>query len=315
MLLRIYTEGDLLRGLGHLTRCSAYAAAWRQREGRVCWVVDGDDTARRVLQDENVDWRAWQAEPVTVQQEAVAIVDSYIATLPVLQSISDNYRQVVFLDDTFRLPYPQGHVVHPALDKPRMTEGAAKWHWGPSWQPLRSAFWDVSRDAEFPVDVQKILILMGGSDIRQLTHRMITLAKDIYPCAEINVVVGGGEGGSQNCILHRNLTDVQMASLMLSCDLAISAAGQTVFELAKCGTPSILICVADNQSSQIVEWPKKGAFLSAGWWSDDNLNGQVRDSLAWLKSNENRRLLSENSRAVMDQNGVFATVGLLKHGV
>ena len=36
--LWIFTEGDLQRGLGHLTRCSAYASAWRGQGGKVHWV-------------------------------------------------------------------------------------------------------------------------------------------------------------------------------------------------------------------------------------------------------------------------------------
>ena len=46
--LLILTEGDRSRGLGHVTRCSAYAEGWLTRGGAVHWRLDGDDTARSV---------------------------------------------------------------------------------------------------------------------------------------------------------------------------------------------------------------------------------------------------------------------------
>lgn len=35
MKLWIFTEGDQLRGLGHLSRCASYAAAWEKLGGEV----------------------------------------------------------------------------------------------------------------------------------------------------------------------------------------------------------------------------------------------------------------------------------------
>ena len=58
--LVILTEGDWARGLGHLGRCLGYARQWRRMGREVLWIVDGDDAARRFLEDETVVWRRWQ---------------------------------------------------------------------------------------------------------------------------------------------------------------------------------------------------------------------------------------------------------------
>lgn len=63
--LWIFSEGDKGRGLGHLSRCSAYAGAWRQQGGTVHWVVEGDELASAMLKEESVRWGNWQQEPIS----------------------------------------------------------------------------------------------------------------------------------------------------------------------------------------------------------------------------------------------------------
>lgn len=310
--LHIYTEGDQQRGLGHLTRCSAYAAAWCPKYGNVRWVVDGDEAARRMLGSVQAEWRAWQHDPVTEPQEAVAIVDSYSATLPVLQSIAANYRRVVYLDDTCRLPYPAGLVVHAAPGEPQAVEGEAEWLWGPSWQPLRPAFWNIPKRTHVAERVGRILVLMGGTDLHNLTPRMVALAHEVYPDAEIHAVMGSqSRPDITGCITHKGLNDAKMAMLMCGSDLAISAGGQSVFELAKCGTPALLICVADNQEKQLREWPKLGAFIFSGWWNDSDLDRKILKDLSLMEPIDYRKQSSKHAQEAMYQNGTVATCRLL----
>mgnify|MGYP002226996556 CR=1 FL=1 len=44
----------------------------------------------------------------------------------------------------------------------------------------------------------------------------------------------------------------QMAELMQRCDLAVSAAGTTLFELCSAGTPAVSFTMADNQFTTAV---------------------------------------------------------------
>ncbi|MCQ4143607.1 hypothetical protein [Vogesella sp. AC12] len=305
MLLRIYTEGDLQRGLGHLTRCSAYAAAWRQREGGVCWVVDGDEAARNALLGESVDWRkAWQEEIVMQRHDAVAIVDSYTATLSVLQSISDNHRQVVYLDDTFRLSYPAGLVVHSAPGKARQVNDGAQWLWGPAWQPLRPAFWNIPLRKDFAPEISRVLILMGGTDVRNLIPAMVFAVRSVYPVSEINVVVARKDYNPvAGEYVHYELSAEQMAKLMLQSDIAISAAGQTTYELAACGLPAVLVLVADNQRTQLDGWQETGTFKYAGEWNDVRLMEKVMCCVRELRTVESRMQLSMVMQQQVDGGG------------
>ncbi|MDA3901185.1 MAG: hypothetical protein PF637_11790 [Spirochaetes bacterium] len=56
-----------------------------------------------------------------------------------------------------------------------------------------------------------------------------------------------------------------MAEIMLSLDLAIMAAGTTIFEAAICGFPVLLVSLANNQISQGEAWAGLGACVYAGY--------------------------------------------------
>ena len=62
--------------------------------------------------------------------------------------------------------------------------------------------------------------------------------------------------------LHENVTD--MAALMASCDLAISAAGTTLYELCAVGIPAVSYSFADNQLPSSLAFANVGAVPYAG---------------------------------------------------
>lgn len=308
--LWIFTEGDLQRGLGHLTRCSAYASAWRGQGGKVNWVVDGDNTAQKLLCNESVIWRSWQQELIIDTHDAVAIVDSYSATPDVLKSIADHFLRVIYLDDTKRLSYPKGLVIHAAQGENKPSADDAEWVFGAEWQPLRPAFWDVPPREKISEQIERILILMGGTDIRKLTPTMLQLAHDIYPNAEIHTIISHPNTltKQQKTILHHQLNDKEIAALMCHCDIAISAAGQTTCELARCGLPSVLVGVADNQKEQLRIWTEDSLFMYGGWWNDPELMTQVSSQLQALSDQNTRQLRAAILQSKIDGKGTMRAV-------
>ena len=62
--------------------------------------------------------------------------------------------------------------------------------------------------------------------------------------------------------LHRQVTD--MCSLMLQCDLAISAAGTTLYELCACGLPTVTYILADNQIQGAQAFQRAGLMPCVG---------------------------------------------------
>lgn len=90
---------------------------------------------------------------------------------------------------------------------------------------------------------------------------------------------------------------------MLAADVAVSAAGQTLYELARCGCPTLLFGVADNQRRHMTYWPETGAGRGVGWWDDPALEANILDGLRTL-SLEDRIAMSQAGPRLVDGQGI-----------
>ena len=88
-----------------------------------------------------------------------------------------------------------------------------------------------------------------------------------------------------------------MASLMRSCTLAVTAGGSTVIELCATGTPAVVFTVADNQLPQVRSLAAQGAISFAGSIGDETKAYVSREQELVLKNitAEVKRLLDDDS--------------------
>ncbi|WP_339914243.1 hypothetical protein [uncultured Brevundimonas sp.] len=307
--LTLFTEGGQGPGLGHVARCTAYARHWAEAEGAVIWILDGDALAVAMAGETGeVRQGRWQDDPDTLPdcRDGLVIVDSYQAGAPVLAAIARQAGAIVFIDDLQRHIYPRGTVVHPAPDPAPLRPDGATWLTGPVWQPLRPGFGNLSRRPEVRPTVERILVTMGGGDVRALGDETARLAAGEYPDARIDLVRGGADDGPSppGVTVHHRLSDSAMAALMLEADLAVSAAGTTTFELACCGVPTILVGVADNQQANLDHWPPLCGFVDAGRWDGPDRQARIRSGLRRLGDPGLRAEIATRSAALVDGQGV-----------
>jgi UDP-2,4-diacetamido-2,4,6-trideoxy-beta-L-altropyranose hydrolase len=91
---------------------------------------------------------------------------------------------------------------------------------------------------------------------------------------------------------------------MLAAGLAISGGGQTTFELAATGTPTVAIRLADNQTLTLETLAEAGALIQAGDAGDPALADAVAAAVERLIKDGDRRLeMSERARAAVDGQG------------
>lgn len=102
------------------------------------------------------------------------------------------------------------------------------------------------------VDVQRILVVFGGTDPAALTGKALAALSGIGFKGEVDVVCGPGHKEVPDLAkfglkgnVHRNVR--YMPGLMKSVDLALSSAGRTVTELMALGVPTIVMCQNDKE--------------------------------------------------------------------
>ena len=104
--------------------------------------------------------------------------------------------------------------------------------------------------------------------------------------------------------LHENVSD--MASLMASCDLAVSAAGTTLYELCAAGVPSMSFCLADNQLTAAKTFEEAGIIPCAGdiRYSCDEALDRIMDFVTYMSENfQKRKAAHETMRRLVDGKG------------
>jgi UDP-2,4-diacetamido-2,4,6-trideoxy-beta-L-altropyranose hydrolase len=103
-----------------------------------------------------------------------------------------------------------------------------------------------------------------------------------------------------------------MKAVMLESDIAVTSGGQTLYELARLGVPSVALAVADNQRNNVAAWEKNGFVENAGAWTDDYLMVSIADRFQKLLPFDRRKAFSEAGRRTVPGNGAGKIVDFIE---
>jgi len=313
------TGGSKQIGFGHLRRCLSLAEALR-RLGTDCFFLLDEDPVC-ISQLTAAGFEATHIQPEedltrTVEQcrrwKARAIVaDSYALNTAYLTGLREAKAVVAMVDDLADRELPVDLVVNGSIEANKLTYGGAKhtqYLLGPQFVLLRSEFAEEPQRS-ISERVRRVLITVGGSDLEGLTGNLVRWIAESLDDVSIDVVMGPLFEGNNafafrasQFTVHRNPEN--MRGLMLAADLAISGGGQTTYELAATGTPTVAIRLADNQTQNLTGLSAAGALVWAGDVHDADLEAKTRRALAALAGDPARRTaLSQRGRALVDGHG------------
>ncbi|MEK6744852.1 MAG: UDP-2,4-diacetamido-2,4,6-trideoxy-beta-L-altropyranose hydrolase [Nitrospirota bacterium] len=322
-------------GTGHVMRCLAFGQAVNEAGGDCSFVVrsdqagivdrirregfgvreltDGGDPAETLslLSQEHPDW---------------VVLDGYAFGIALQQAVvSAGYRLLV-IDDLAHLDrYHADAVLNQNAGAERLTyrtPRGTRLLLGPQYAVLRREFRRF-RDAgrEFPSRGRNLLVTMGGSDPANATRSVLAALDGLNAPMYVRAVVGAANPhlASLHSAVEQSrhrievLTGVEeMAPLMAWADLAISAGGSTVWELACLGVPSLLCIIAQNQEPSVQEMERQGLCHSLGWLKDRSARDIASAIEALACDQELRRTLSARSRAFVDGQGVGRIISALQ---
>jgi len=321
MKIFIITEAGHTVGGGHLARCLAICQAFKShvetKSLGLVFVVNGDRSATKAVPDEyfisRFDWVKDQGRLLSLLgSEDIAVIDSYLGNRPLYNKISKKVRLAVYIDDNKRMDYPGGMVVNAALYAENLgykKDEKVQYLFGPRYMPLRKPFWNSKKIAVRP-KLKRILITFGSSDPAGLTEKVMDLLSKGYPGLEKTVIVGQCFKNVKDVIArkdHRTKLVMSpdaagMKRQMRACDAAVTAAGQTIYELACLGVPSIAVPVAENQRRNAEAWKRSGFVGILGLKSGNIVKRELINALSELKTKRARDRRSGIS-ALVDGNG------------
>lgn len=322
MKVLILTEGGIKVGLGHSTRCLALAQQINKSVKRsdIIFVVNGDKYINAFLKRQGMksigfDWIKAKTKTLSlVRKSDLIIIDSYMAPKALYDEIFDavlHKRPVLaMIDDYNRIDYPPGIIINPSIYGDKMPYKKAflmdrryTYLIGKKYVLLRKDFWDVKRKV-VRKEMKDILITFGGMDCSDLIKKLVRFLLMRFPYFNYHVISSNSHNRrNANYRTYSNLSGKEMKSLFLKCDAAISASGQTLNEIARIGTPSIIVMLAKNQIYNVKASSGAGFVKYAGRYNAKSLLENIEMGLKCLSGRKTRKTMSAIGRKYVDGRG------------
>lgn len=331
----IRADGNAKIGAGHLMRCLTIAEALAEKlngKEEILFVCADEPSGEMVckfgfpvkvlgtdygnMESELPKWQQMfgQEEP-TEKKKPVILVDSYQVTDTYLQVLR-KYGKVFLMDDLQQHAYPVDAVMNynafaeEAVYRQLYGNTSTEWIVGSAYVPIRQQFLGF----DYPVrdTVQNVLITTGGGDVDNIAG---TLLKTIYREGICFHLVTGRynphleqlkqmEQEMPGVMIHHDVSD--MAGLMAKCDMAVTAGGTTIYELATVGVPFLCFSYAENQEA-LTEYIGKNqiaGFLGAYHLDKEMVLEKLESSFEELVKNRPlREIFSRKEREMIDGKG------------
>ena len=310
--LAIMCSGSLSLGMGHIMRTLVIAEKLKSKFNVFFVSKSSQDYSYGVLELKKLGYTVFFEEDEFFCD--VLIYDSYEATEHSLTAFRQKYSKLIYIDDLNKLNFYDCDIL---LNRNLGAENLkynvpdnCKILLGSKYSLLRKEFQETPI-IEIKEKVQNIFVTMGGTDPKNTTAKILNLLKNMP--FTFNVVVSNGfseenkailkklEEENENIILYFN---PQMSSLMALCDIAITACGGTIQEIASLGIPQMAVTVAENQETNMDFGQENELIVFAGKHEElENLD--LQGLLFGLANDFNRRKnISKKQICTINKNGV-----------
>jgi UDP-2,4-diacetamido-2,4,6-trideoxy-beta-L-altropyranose hydrolase len=238
--------------MGDVMGSLAIADEFRKRGYSVVFLIDNDIEAAAVIRETGfafaaVELSAEENAWMSMRHDAV-VVNQLNTPIEKLSVIKRHCDVLVTIDDTGKA---SRNLADLRINPLYYDKGA---YCDPCYIPLHTVFKEAHNKPKYIHDtVRNLLVTLGGSDTYGLTPQIITALFSYPEEIDITVVVGPAfahhrelnealSNSKRNFNLFPDVNIVTMSHLMQRADIGICAAGNTLFEMACCGTPVIILC-------------------------------------------------------------------------
>ncbi|MCF2700345.1 hypothetical protein [Fusobacterium mortiferum] len=301
----IFTEGGDNIGFGHITRCSALYEELLERKIETVFVVYGKNI-EDILKEKNYinqDWKDKEFLQNFLKKDDYVIIDSYLADLDIYEYISSNTSKCMYIDDNNRLKYPKGIILNSVLYEDLEYDTKNPILRGKDYIIVRKEFLEEIKLLEKEYDV---LITLGGTDIRNLTPKLIKILEEIDSNFKVAIVIGKAFGNkeeierlkTEKISLFYNVNASEMRDLILKSKFVICGCGQSIHEMLILKANFFPIIIIENQLNNANGLLKNELVKKIENWDSLDLK---KNLLYFFKSNINRKInISNGKKNIVD---------------
>lgn len=317
-------------GLGHIERCFSLARVLEEKNRTPFFICKRDNYVKHEVKgngfrlvelDEDISLTKDLEETISFLNDKkidILITDSYQINKSYLRNIKEETSVLlVSIDDFAKFSFPSDIVINQNVYAKELnydfSTGGTKFLLGPEYVLLRKQFTRL-----FPRKINRkvkgILITLGGTDLVNLTPRILGNLDRVKEEFSITVIIGPsfsniGEIKKARQKTHKKMNLVcnpsQISKWMLENDIAISGGGTTLYELAATGTPAISLCLADNQKRNVKGMAEKGVVIGIGQTGGISDRKFCKKIQELVENYELRKKMSFLGQRLVDGNGAY----------
>lgn len=333
--LLIRADANASIGTGHVMRCLALAEAWQDAGGTASFLcAELPDALQSRITGNGISLSRFNAIPGSSEDAAATVAQALQLDVSWTVVDGDRFRSdfldhvhsagicVLLIDDfADREAFAVDLIVNPNLgvdlelyhDRGSHVQVLV----GARYVLLRREF-RVARQRRTDRKGNKVLVTLGGSDPEDLTTRIVTA---LVPCVDLQLTVLAGAGCSNAKALQRLrapnirvIVDSQnIADLMAESDLAVIAAGGTLWELLSMGC--VVLSYARNavQKRVVQSLAKDGVVVDMGETVDFSAASLVSEGRRLADSHALREQMAARGRRLVDGLGALRIVEAMRH--
>lgn len=275
------------------------ASGWEEHD----WLLTPEEDARKVIHA----CRKYHADSI--------IIDHYRADETYQRTLYESGVKWLQFDGAARCPFWADWILNisPAVSASQYEflkqRRETRLLLGPRYAPLRREFREYRDRRPKNGAVRTILLTFGGGDDRGATIFCLEVIRAIDNDIA-KIILLSSANPNMDDILKWNQGDrtkirvvidtEKTANYMASADLAITAGGMTVFELAAMGIPAMILQIADNQVPITRAWQQCGYGVDMGHLDrmhPGNLQGEI---MSLMKDTARREAMSTAGKAMVD---------------
>ena len=169
--------------------------------------------------------------------------------------------------------------------------------------------------------IHNIVVLQGGSDTHCFTPKIIDALHDLSNEIQISVVLGPSflchnEIKKILVKLERKITITNniknMGSFLKNFDLAITAGGMTLLELAYLGIPSVIICGEKFENETAKKMEILGYGINLGFGKTVSKNKIYNTTKSLIADYSLRKKMNNNGKRIIDGKGLLRITEFIK---
>jgi UDP-2,4-diacetamido-2,4,6-trideoxy-beta-L-altropyranose hydrolase len=335
MLMRV--DAGTTAGLGHLDRCLALAVAAREAGVESRFVTAGAvaglgraDAAGFATTAMDLP-AAWTGDDLRATVEAAraadcdrVVVDPDRPDEHYLAGLRRAGFFVTAIDDLAAHPFACQLVVNNDADAESLhyvsSTGDTRFLLGPRYALLGPDFRDLTLLEGDPAGPRSVLIVLGGADHLGLTPRLVTAVAALPTVERVTAVVGPfatnlaavqAAAATARCSVRVVHAPTIMAPLMAEATIAVSAAGQTLYRLARVGCPTVAVQAAANQRGQLEALARAGVLEAVRWRAGEDVAPIVAAAARLLGDPDARGRMRAAGRRLVDGQGAARVVAAI----